>query len=170
MGEVCLFDKFSFCKNQERCSRVHLKETFLVRECDYRKCDKRHPWPCRSLMLNRFCRFGSRCRFSHRLPYNVEEHNDKIRSRPMCQIATKKCFIEGLDSVLELIRFKEEGSNINKTKYFRLRLSYKVSSESWEKELSETWERPGRDLRETRERPKWGPRETWEIPDKDLNI
>ena len=119
MGEVCLFDKFSFCKNQERCSRVHLKETCLVRAR-----------PCRSVMLNRFCRFGSRCKFSHRLPYNVEEHNDKIRSRPMCQIATKKCFIEGLDSVLELIRFKEEGSNINKTKYFRLRLSYKVSSES----------------------------------------
>ena len=79
MGEVCLFDKFSFCKNGERCSRVHLKETCLVRECDYRKCDKRHPWPCRSLMLNRFCRFGSRCRFSHRLPYSVEKQNDKIK-------------------------------------------------------------------------------------------
>ena len=79
MGEVCLVDKFSFCKNGERCSRVHLKETCLDRECDYRKCDKRHPRPCRSVMLNRFCRFDSRCKFSHSLPYSVEKQNDKIQ-------------------------------------------------------------------------------------------
>ena len=41
----------------------------------------------------------------------------------------------------------------NKTKYLRLRLSYQVRSESWEKELRKTWERPERDLRETW--PEW---------------
>ena len=78
--EVCLFDKFSYCKNGVRCRRVHLKETCLSRECDYRKCNKRHPRPCRFLMLNGFCRFGSSCRYSHRLPKNVEDQNEKIKA------------------------------------------------------------------------------------------
>ena len=41
--EVCLFDKFSYCKNGVRCLRIHLKEVCLNRECDYRNCNKRHP-------------------------------------------------------------------------------------------------------------------------------
>ena len=80
IGEVCLYDKFSYCQNGVRCRRVHLKETCLIRECDYRKCNKRHPRPCRFLMLNGFCRFGSSCRYSHRLPKNVEDQNEKIKA------------------------------------------------------------------------------------------
>ena len=78
--EVCLYDKFSYCQNGVRCRRVHLKETCLIRECDYRKCNKRHPRPCRFLMLNGFCKFGSSCRYSHRLPKNVEDQNEKIKA------------------------------------------------------------------------------------------
>lgn len=78
--DVCLYDKFSYCQNGVRCRRVHLKETCLIRECDYRKCNKRHPRPCRFLMLNGFCKFGSSCRYSHRLPKNVEDQNEKIKA------------------------------------------------------------------------------------------
>ena len=78
--DVCLYDKFSYCQNGVRCRRVHLKETCLIRECDYSKCNKRHPRPCRFLMLNGFCKFGSRCRYSHRLPKNVEDQNEKIKA------------------------------------------------------------------------------------------
>ena len=78
--EVCLFDKFSFCKNGVKCSRVHLKEVCQNRECDYRKCNKRHPRSCRIFRMNGFCRFGTSCRYSHRLPKEVEEQNKKIES------------------------------------------------------------------------------------------
>ena len=78
--EVCLFDKFSFCKNGVRCSRVHLKEVCLKRECDYRKCNKRHPRLCRFFRENGFCKFGTSCRYSHRVSREIEENNKKIES------------------------------------------------------------------------------------------
>ena len=78
--EVCLFDKFSFCKNGVKCTRVHLKEVCQIRECDYRKCDKRHPRSCRIFRMNGFCRFGTSCKYSHRLPKEVEEQNKKIET------------------------------------------------------------------------------------------
>ena len=43
-GEVCMFDKFGFCKWETTgCNKVHLKETCLLEECDSRKCQMRHP-------------------------------------------------------------------------------------------------------------------------------
>ena len=76
--EVCLFDKFSFCKNGVRCLRIHLKEVCQNRECDYKKCNKRHPRPCRIFRMNGFCKFGASCRYSHRQPKEVEEQKNKI--------------------------------------------------------------------------------------------
>ena len=78
--EVCLFDKFSFCKNGVKCSKVHLKEVCQNRECDYRKCNKRHPRPCRFFRENGFCKFGTSCRYSHRVSREIEENNEKIES------------------------------------------------------------------------------------------
>ena len=78
--EICLFDKFSYCKNGDKCSRIHPKEVCLIRECDYRRCDKRHPRPCKIFRIRGFCRFGTNCRYSHRLPKEVEDQNKKIDS------------------------------------------------------------------------------------------
>ena len=78
--EVCLFDKFSYCKNGVKCLRIHLKEVCWNRECDYRKCNKRHPRPCRIFLEKGFCRFGKSCRYSHRPPKIIEEQNKKIES------------------------------------------------------------------------------------------
>ena len=78
--EICLFDKFSFCKNGDNCRRHHLQEVCLIRGCDYRKCDKRHPNPCKTFMLKGFCRFGTACKYSHRISKETEEQNKKIES------------------------------------------------------------------------------------------
>ena len=74
------FDKFSYCKNADKCLRIHPKEVCLIRECDYRRCDKRHPRPCKIFRIRGFCRFGTNCRYSHRLPKEVEDQNKKIDS------------------------------------------------------------------------------------------
>ena len=79
--EVCLFDKFSFCKNGVKCDRVHLKEVCQTRECDYRKCNKRHPRPCRIFRINGFCRFGSSCKYSHRQSKEIEDQNKEINKQ-----------------------------------------------------------------------------------------
>ena len=79
--EVCLYDKFSFCKNGVKCMKVHLKEVCQNRACDYRKCNKRHPRPCRIFSNNGFCRFGISCRYSHRPSKEMEEQNKVIEKQ-----------------------------------------------------------------------------------------
>ena len=79
--EVCLYDKFSFCKNGVKCMKVHLKEVCQNRACDYRKCNKRHPRPCRIFSNNGFCRFGTSCRYSHRSSKEIEEQNKVIEKQ-----------------------------------------------------------------------------------------
>ena len=79
-GEICLFNKYGFCKHGDKCNKSHLKEVCLKRECDSRKCDKRHPRPCKLMMENGFCKFGTRCSYSHRLPKIIEDQNLKIEA------------------------------------------------------------------------------------------
>ena len=108
--EVCLFDKFSFCKNGVKCSRVHLKEVCLKRECDYRKCNKRHPRPCRFFRENGFCKFGTSCRYSHRVSKDIEESNKKIES---LEEVTKKLSKQVADQDNEIKALKLELSMSN---------------------------------------------------------
>ena len=100
--EVCLFDKFSFCKNGVKCMRIHLKEVCQVRECDYRKCNKRHPKPCRIFRMNGFCRFGTSCGYSHRLPKEVEEQNEKIKSIEKVNLLLSKQVEDQSNEIKEL--------------------------------------------------------------------
>ena len=79
-GDYCMFHKYGFCKNGDKCSKVHLKEVCLKRECESRKCDKRHPKPCKLMTHNGFCKFDDKCSYSHRLPKMVEDQNIKIKA------------------------------------------------------------------------------------------
>ena len=79
-GEICLFHKYGFCKNGDKCTKAHLKEECRDRECDSKKCDKRHPRPCKHLLQNGFCKFNLICSYSHRLPKMIEDQNIKIEA------------------------------------------------------------------------------------------
>ena len=79
-GDYCMFHKYGFCKNGDKCSKVHLKEVCLKRECESRKCDKRHPKPCKLMTHNGFCKFDDKCSYSHRLPKMIEDQNIKIKA------------------------------------------------------------------------------------------
>ena len=79
-GEICLFHKYGFCKNGDKCTKTHLKEECRDRECDTKKCDKRHPRPCKLLLQNGFCKFNLKCSYSHRLPKMIEDQNIKIEA------------------------------------------------------------------------------------------
>ena len=79
-GEICLFYKYGFCKHGDKCNKSHLREVCPKRECDSRKCDKRHPRPCKLMMENGFCKFGTKCSYSHRLPKIIEDQNLKIEA------------------------------------------------------------------------------------------
>ena len=65
-GEVCMFDKFGYCKLENGCKKVHLKEICLLEDCEIRnRCQKRHPRPCKFTERGH-CKFGDSCRFDHR--------------------------------------------------------------------------------------------------------
>ena len=67
-GEVCMFNKFGFCKWEANCKKIHLDEICLLEECESRKCYKRHPRLCKYFSERGFCKYGSNCRFDHRPP------------------------------------------------------------------------------------------------------
>ena len=112
--EKCLFDKFSYCKNGVRCLKIHLKELCWNRECDYRKCNKRHPRPCKIFLEKGFCRFGTSCRYSHRPPKIVEDQNKKIESlenktaKLLKQVTDQDAIIKDLEKKL----FERECSEV----------------------------------------------------------
>ena len=67
-GEVCMYDKFGFCKWENSCKKVHLKETCILEECENKsRCQKRHPRPCKFTERG-YCKYGDACRFDHRPP------------------------------------------------------------------------------------------------------
>ena len=76
--EVCLFHKFGFCRKGDNCRGVHLREVCSKRECDSRTCNKRHPRPCKFFRNNDFCKFNSKCSYSHSLPKYVSDQNMKV--------------------------------------------------------------------------------------------
>ena len=67
-GEVCMFNKFGFCKWEANCKKIHLDEICLLEECESRKCNKRHPRHCKYFSERGFCKYGSSCRFDHKPP------------------------------------------------------------------------------------------------------
>ena len=86
--EVCMFDKFGFCKWEANCKKVHLREKCLLEDCEKRKCQKRHPRQCKFFSEKGFCKFNDNCKFDHRPPKlirdlvsrleAVEKQNEKL--------------------------------------------------------------------------------------------
>ena len=114
--EVCLFDKFSYCNNGDKCLRIHLKEVCLIRECDYSRCNKRHPRPCKIYRNRGFCKFGTSCKYSHRLPKEVEEQNKRIKSLEEITVKLSKQVADQTDEIRDLkIKLVEsESRTLNK--------------------------------------------------------
>ena len=79
-GEICMFDKFGFCKERERCERTHLVEVCVQEECDARKCDKRHPRACKYHQQNGFCKFKSNCKYGHKQFGSSRDQNLRIEA------------------------------------------------------------------------------------------
>ena len=109
-----MFHKYGFCKNGDKCSKAHLKEVCLKRECDSRKCDKRHPRPCKLMTHNGFCKFDTKCSYSHRLPKMIEDQNIKIKALAKI-IEDQNMRLEGFD---KLIQYQDEVIEELKEKLF----------------------------------------------------
>ena len=66
--QVCLHQKFGFCKYKEKCIKRHLDEECKdLGNCRAKKtCDKRHPKLCRRYVLEGSCSYNERCDYLHK--------------------------------------------------------------------------------------------------------
>ena len=106
-AEICMFNKFGFCKIGENCRKIHLVEICLKDVCEARKCDKRHPRPCKFYNQKGFCRFENNCKFSHKPNKTIQEQNLKIEALEtktemlLRMIEEQKATIESLKAKME---------------------------------------------------------------------
>ena len=62
---VCLRNKFGYCKHGDRCWKRHIQAKCERQECDARQCDKRHPQECKYYRDYKRCKFGDYCLYDH---------------------------------------------------------------------------------------------------------
>ena len=73
---VCGFNKFGFCKYQEKCRKFHEKNICKNQKCEVKKCLLRHPKICKFLRDYGYCKFGEWCFFSHK-PFEIKNNIEK---------------------------------------------------------------------------------------------
>ena len=66
--EVCLYQKFGFCKYRDKCLKRHIKEECQnPSDCTTKKsCNKRLPKLCRQYVLDTSCVYGDKCDYLHK--------------------------------------------------------------------------------------------------------
>ena len=62
---LCLHNKFGFCKFGEKCFRVHENKVCENDKCSIQNCSLRHPRFCRYFGKFNNCKFGTYCKFRH---------------------------------------------------------------------------------------------------------
>ena len=108
-GDVCMFDKFGFCKWESNCKKIHLKETCLLEECENKsRCQKRHPRPCKFTERG-FCKYGDSCRFDHRPPKYLRSLISRLDALEKENKRLLKV-IEDQDRKIDKISEKENGA------------------------------------------------------------
>ena len=76
--EVCLFQKFEYCKLQDRCKRKHFTQVCdsLSRCKDTKECQTRHPRNCKTFASGNGCSHNEDCAYNHNVHHQFEEAND----------------------------------------------------------------------------------------------
>ena len=65
MENVCLYNKYGYCKYRNTCHKLHYEETCKAESCETVHCPMRHPRPCKYFNIYKRCKFGSFCLFTH---------------------------------------------------------------------------------------------------------
>ena len=97
---ICIFNKFGFCKFSENCRKKHNNEKCSKSSCDVSTCQLRHPKVCRYLRDYKYCKFGEWCKFHH-----VEAENN---SKDIIQVKKEQ---EILAQKLNLVEKQLEEKN-----------------------------------------------------------
>ena len=115
---VCNFNKYGFCRYQERCRKFHEEKACEAVNCVVKTCLLRHPKYCKFLRDYGYCKFGEWCKFSHKAfgtNGNVEneelkELKEKFKNLEK-EINSKDDLIKNLEIEIKLHESKFEKIN-----------------------------------------------------------
>ena len=62
---LCLHNKFGFCKHGNYCWKRHVEEKCENLECEGSHCERRHPQECIYFKNYKRCKFDEYCAYSH---------------------------------------------------------------------------------------------------------
>ena len=143
-GETCQYNKFGYCKFQDKCKRTHFNS-----ECEdldtcknIKSCQKRHPKRCKKY-ASKNCRFNKSCAYNHQKPTPDKDHellNEKVSvlEKVVHELKQKVLSME-----LEIEQLKKKNTNAKGTsievheKVIGSKTSEKKCSTGVDKELSE---------------------------------
>ena len=102
-GEVCIYQKFGYCKYNKSCKNKHLEEICPQRsDCSNQKiCNKRHPRGCKRYGVEGFCGFGACCAYHHQEHPSSSEKVDGTETKINLEKLEKTVF-EMADKIVKL--------------------------------------------------------------------
>ena len=112
---VCQFYKYGYCRYREVCRNQHVKDVCDNKNCDVKRCQKRHPKVCTYFRKSQRCKFGVHCLYSHESEQILSRRNDdvleilsKIKNLEEKNIELMKK-VESLEKVIEAKSNMAEG-------------------------------------------------------------
>ena len=126
-GEVCMYQKYGFCKYKENCTKKHLNEECKDPKCKSKgSCDKRHPKLCKRYIQEKNCPYGETCGYLHRekekspeekkLMERIEQLEAVVKEKSTAEMKMEEA-VRGLEKVVKamsrkVIHLEEEIINI----------------------------------------------------------
>ena len=105
MKNICLYNKYGYCKFTGKCKRIHIKDLCESFDCEGSTCQSRHPKTCKYYEEFQFCKFGQYCRCSHKAFAQKKEQRNFIKQLEK-ENAEKDTQIENLKMELTVINSK----------------------------------------------------------------
>ena len=130
---VCLFNKFGYCKFNQTCHKKH-EETVCNKDmCEIEKCPFRHPKVCKYFVSQGYCKFGQYCRFRH---FNEnQEYVDSINEM-VKEIKNLKAVIEAKELEIKNLEIKVCSEKRNTEKIEQTLKNLKMRSFNVKKKMS----------------------------------
>ena len=122
---VCRYNKFGYCKFGNRCFKKHENTTCENIGCSVSDCPLRHPRKCRYFSEYHYCKFGTFCKFSHKieesgdtkkqiktLQIEIQKLKDKIKLMEV-EIDSKSKEIKKMEEAFELEKKEKDDTNMD---------------------------------------------------------
>ena len=78
-SNLCLFNKYGFCKYGNKCKKKHVNLVCENEKCENVTCEKRHPKTCHFYTQYGRCKFMNYCQYKHIKPRNIFDEIDELK-------------------------------------------------------------------------------------------